>query len=138
MITLKWSNAYSTGHKWIDDEHRELLDTLVAIDADLTAREFQKSNVDCLLLRERMRKHFRREERFLADAAFPRLREHISTHQEAEQKVEKIIGDCCEDCSKGLKIECVRRWIEAILNDVLLADLDFKSHLQHKNITPRD
>lgn len=138
MAVLKWSNAYRTGHKAIDREHRELLDTVSVIETELTTHHFQESNVDCLALREQLRRHFQGEERLLADVAFPRLQEHVSTHEAAQRKVKNIIGECCEDCSKGLKIECIRRWIEAILDDVLLADLDFKSYLQHKNIVPKD
>lgn len=138
LSSIKWSNAYQTGHKGIDREHRELLDTVTAIEAELTACHFQKSNVDCIALRERMRSHFQAEERLLADAVFPRLREHVSTHEAALRKVKTMIGECCEDCGNGLKIECIRRWCEAILDDVLLADLDFKSYLQYKNIVPKD
>ena len=85
-----------------------------------------------------MRSHFQGEERLLGDSAFPRLQGHVSTHEAALQKIQNIIGECREDCANGSKIECIRRWYEALLDDVLLADLDFKSHLQFKNIVPKD
>ena len=43
MTSIRWSNAFRTGHKNIDREHRELLDAITSVDAELTARRFKKS-----------------------------------------------------------------------------------------------
>jgi len=138
LAALKWLDAYKTGHEAIDHEHRGFLDAINLIETELTACHFQESHADCLALRERLRSHFQSEEQLLADVAFPRLDEHVATHEAAQQKIKEVIGECGEDCSKGLKIECIRHWTEAILDDVLLADLDFKSYLQYKNIVRKD
>ena len=132
MSTIPWLKSFEVGNEAIDRDHRALIDGVNALEAALVAGDFVSANALCHGLRGRMRSHFEREERLLRDADFPRIREHVLTHATARHEIEGILDECRENCAGGLQIGCTSRWCVAVIRHVLMADLDFKSHLEER------
>lgn len=137
MPTIPWLRSFEIGHDTIDGEHRALVDAANAIEAELAAGRFESANAQCVALRERLRRHFKHEEKLLRSAGFARAGEHARSHEVARAEVDGILAGCAENCRIGLAMGCTARWCVAILHHVLIADLEFKSHLEHKSIARR-
>ncbi len=134
MPPIQWLDSFEIGHGEIDGQHRRLVDELAALEGALTAGQYETANAKCRALRRQLESHLKHEEQFLADLGFPRLVEHLESHATALRKIEGILAECRENCPNGLKLDCTTRWYAAVLHHVMLADLDFKSHLQTKGI----
>lgn len=134
MPTIPWLESFSIGHGKIDEEHRALIDATNAIDAELAAGRSGSAKAQCRALRAALQKHFKHEEKLLREAGFPRVGDHIRGHTDARDEIDRIVGDCAENCRVGPTIGCTARLCVAILNHVLIADLDFKSYLQDRGV----
>lgn len=130
MATIPWLKSFEVGNEAVDRDHRALVDAVNGLEAALRAGDFATANTLCHTLRGRMQYHFDREEQLLRDAAFPRLKDHVLTHAAARREIESVLGECRETCARGLQIGCTSRWCVAVVRHVLMADLDFKSHLE--------
>jgi len=129
MASLHWLDSFATGNIEIDRQHRRIVAVLNETEADLGAGDFAAANRCCHSLRDLLQDHFAHEERLLAEAEFPRLRSHIGTHAAARGGVEALLAECAEKCELGAKVGCIGRWCTLIVSHLLMADLDFKSHL---------
>ena len=134
MPPIQWLASFEMGHGEIDRQHRQLVDELVGLEGELAAGQCDTANARCRALRHQLESHLKYEEQLLADLGFPRLAEHLESHAKALRKIDVILAECRENCPNGLKLDCTTRWYAAVLHHVLLADLDFKSHLQTKGI----
>jgi hemerythrin-like metal-binding protein len=134
MPTIRWVESFEIGHERIDREHRELLEGAMAIEEDLDSGRYEEARERCRTLRGRLESHFVYEERLLTEIDFPRIEAHLQTHEEARRKTESIFSECCENCAMGERVACVTRWCVVVLDHVLMADLDFKSHFQNRSL----
>jgi hemerythrin-like metal-binding protein len=134
MPTVTWSESFNTGSQSIDRQHRELFDGIDALEKYFAAESFGASNARCRALREQLWTHFAHEEALLRETDFQRLEAHAATHALARRKIEGILSQCHENCRNGTRIGCVAHWLVTLLDDVLLPDLDFKSHLEAENV----
>jgi|SRR5450631_568252 hemerythrin len=121
MALLTWSNENSVGIQAMDEEHRELFDTINELhDAVLSAEE-EREQTGLLLRRlvESARNHFSSEESIIAATNYPELSEHSQQHQSLIEEVEELAARFEQD---GL-----------VLNDRSLNFLHywFNDHLQN-------
>jgi hemerythrin len=87
MNTLKWQDEYSLGIKELDDQHRNLLQFInILIEKKDDSPESGALSEDIILLIHYAYTHFATEERYLIEAKFPDLHQHIIEHVDFIQK----------------------------------------------------
>ncbi len=86
MAKLTWSDKYAVGVHAIDDEHKELVDTVREIESAMV----QSADTGALLqkLVASASSHFADEEAMMRDRKFPGLAIHVANHQRLMEKVE--------------------------------------------------
>jgi hemerythrin-like metal-binding protein len=143
VADIPWLQSFTIGHADIDRRHRQLLETLNAMNAAREACDLKAARACCHGLREQLRQHFDAEEQLLRGSNFPRLDEHLETHDAAWRVIGLASGDCLGEGGRKSQGDCqlmsehngcAERWTHAILRHVILADLDFKSHLQAQKL----
>ena len=132
MTDLSWHEFLKIGVEFIDNDHKKLLhimqDTKKAIEDD-----DQKKCVRLLtsLLKE-AREHFSREEKFLSEAKYPGLDEHIIYHQTLLLKAHTT-KKICEGIQSDHDLEkCFDGMAQFLIDDILKGDIMFKSFLQYE------
>jgi hemerythrin len=81
MESLKWRNEYSVGAKDIDDQHRNLLDTInTLLEEQSDKYEESKFSPALFTLIHYAYTHFATEEQYLLHVHFPDLNNHILEH----------------------------------------------------------
>lgn len=82
MPSLTWSDEYCTHIRVIDDDHKNLFEIANALqDAYLKNRGHERISRAIVLLNNYVNDHFDREERFLEQAGFPDIEQHIKLHK---------------------------------------------------------
>jgi hemerythrin len=128
MAFISWIEDYETGIASIDEQHRQLVDIVNRFDD--AARRGRGSRVMNDILNELIgytQEHFAHEEKLMADAGFPGLKQHQACHRQLLQKVERLHFDYARD---GRRVttevrELLRYWVQShILND----DMAFMRH----------
>ena len=91
-----WDNAYSVGFEPIDDQHKELVKMVNELfegckqGGPAAAKAFlQTVNRAAVYARE----HFSNEDKYMEQAAFPKLREHRKEHDDFLNTVMQLIQD---------------------------------------------
>jgi hemerythrin len=80
-IFMEWSDAYNTGVKTIDDDHRGLFDVVNHYYNSVHRGDAQASLDAILDLLDRyIQEHFTREERLMSEIGYTRLKEHKKRH----------------------------------------------------------
>jgi hemerythrin len=90
---MSWSNKFSVGVKTLDDQHRNIIESLNELHA--AAMKGQMKEVAGSLLAKLIsyaREHFSAEERLMESAKFPGLAEHRAKHQELAGKAGVFIS----------------------------------------------
>ena len=81
MRTLEWQENYSVGVKELDDQHRSLLDTInTLLEEQQDKYEAAKFSSTLSSLIHYAYTHFATEERYLIQANFPDLKQHVLEH----------------------------------------------------------
>jgi len=130
---IPWLESFEIGHAEIDRQHRQLIGALNALRSRLAGGEFDNARIDCLVLRDLLHRHLGYEERLLREVAFPSLDEHLASHHAARRALDLLLSDCHDECRIGLSVDCPNRWVDLVLRKLILADLEFKSHLQARS-----
>ena len=88
MAELTWDDKYSTGVREIDDEHKELFDTLREIDSAIS-RKADAAETGAFLkkLTAATSKHFADEEAMMHKTKYPGMTLHIANHQRLMEKL---------------------------------------------------
>jgi hemerythrin-like metal-binding protein len=82
---------------------------------------------------QKFAEHFASEERTMERAGFPGLAAHQAQHQELRVKMIEI----CERSRKGYFAEAqdLQGFFDSIVDDMLRADLPFKTYLNHQGMS---
>ena len=136
MVRIEWSPSYEIGVATIDDDHQSMVSLLglywdaVAADdryrCDELAAEFMAS-ADA---------HFAREESILADAGYPDLADHEDFHQGLWARSAAIMGRLGKAPAVSLEA-CFDELVTLLLADILVGDMQFKSHLEMRGVARR-
>ncbi|WP_374301925.1 hemerythrin family protein [Ferrovibrio sp.] len=132
MSVFKLPMVAEFGFGNIDAEHQDIADCIN--DCLVTAA---KGN-DALplqhltMLRQKMAGHFRNEEALMEDLGFPLLAPHRGHHRNILDKLDRLQADCAR--KGGVSLNDVRGFLEGLIEDVLHADLPFKTFLYEREI----
>jgi hemerythrin len=81
MKTIEWQDSFTVGVKELDDQHRSLLNTINALLEDQRdTYDASKFSPALSSLIHYAYTHFATEERYLVQAHFPNLKQHVLEH----------------------------------------------------------
>jgi len=134
---LEWRESFSVGIPAVDDDHRRMIAVLNEITASLEEKDYAR----CEELFDRFIKlaadHFQREERYLYAANYPQAAEHSSHHG----RLLVMAGEVRERCRQLIKAdqmsECFNDMVAFLVDDILGADIQFKSYLDEYHVDRR-
>jgi hemerythrin-like metal-binding protein len=130
MSIFKLPLAAEFGFDSIDAEHQDIAD---CINACLVAAS--KSNVaphQLVTLRAKMAAHFVHEEALMDELGFTLLLPHRQHHRQILDRLDRLQAACAERGEVALND--VRMFLDGLIEDVLQADLPFKTFLYERNI----
>ena len=134
MSEFKWSKGFDTGNEVIDEHHRRLMARVNEMEALINKGGGGDALDACHQFRAQIRDHFAAEEDLLRAAEFTRLDDHIASHAETEEELNQVISSCGEACINAGSSACVKKLGTTLLEHFVRGDLDFKSHLQTRNL----
>ncbi len=91
MTIAAWNHRYETGIELIDAQHKTLFETLNRLSRafrDGTSSQHAEEGVDALLAYTL--EHFRTEEAFMRERAYPGLAAHAAEHERLAQKAREL------------------------------------------------
>ncbi|GAA0810571.1 hypothetical protein GCM10009111_01720 [Colwellia asteriadis] len=127
---IKWSDDYSIGIEYIDQDHKKLLHLLnqfsIAYDY-AQCEEFEREALEELVSYTKY--HFKREEKLMADYDYPGLAEHQEEHQAMIDKVEEYAHIYNEQGHDSLKqvTNLITFWL---INHINESDKEYSRYLQ--------
>ena len=134
MPSIQWSKSYDTGNEVVDRHHRRLMARVNKMEALIDKGNGGEAIGSCHKLRVEIRDHFAEEEDLLKAAEFPRLDDHVASHDKTQEKINQVISNCGEACINSGSSACVNELGLILLDHFVRDDLDFKSHLQTKHL----
>jgi len=126
-MSFELSESYLTGVRHLDDDHRELVARINAID-ELERAKNNTALVGALLeFKKHFVEHFRREEADLKRVKYPKLNSHTKHHAETIVALERLIRsvECGEQNADSVAGRCFHELIAA----VILQDMQFLNWL---------
>jgi hemerythrin-like metal-binding protein len=132
MSVFKLPMVAEFGFGNIDAEHQDIADCIN--DCLVTAAKGDDALPPhhLMMLRQKMAGHFRNEEALMEDLGFPLLAPHRGHHRNILDKLDRLQADCARKGRIGLND--VRGFLEGLIEDVLHADLPFKTFLYEREI----
>lgn len=130
MADLLWHDFLSIGVDFIDNDHKQLLNTMVAIKSAIEADDKNKCVTLLTSLLKEARDHFSREEKYLLEVKYPGLEEHKIYHKELLIKADTTKRICEGIETKHDLKECFDGMANFLIDDILRGDIIFKSYLQ--------
>lgn len=127
-------NSWLIGHAAIDEDHRNLISVINSLADAIEANDHKKCDELFTAFLEMAHKHFEREEAVLREAAFPNYDSHCKYHQELIEQSAEVKKLCLEQKDEKLLQGCFEKLMAYLIDDVVRADLEFKSHLYEKGI----
>jgi len=130
MNKLQVTPGILTGHPLVDREHEGLIiltntciDNLLEDDQVSCSRNLEK-------LGNLLSKHFDNEEAIMHELNYGNVHSHSNHHQQAFGKYEAVGQSCKLDCRNE---ECIIDVKFLLIDDLIAADMDFKSYLSEIN-----
>ena len=87
----EWKEEYNLGIKIIDEQHREIFESICELDSAAEVRA-EKEAIDGILtsILEVSRKHFECEEGYFKEFGYGKAEEHAKLHDMFENRIEKL------------------------------------------------
>ncbi|HEY1472461.1 MAG TPA: bacteriohemerythrin [Pseudolabrys sp.] len=94
MALLQWKDHYSVGIDAVDHEHKELLELINRLHAELTATG-EKLSAEAFFgdLYKGISAHFALEERFMRERGYDQLAQHKADHERLLDEIRDIMDD---------------------------------------------
>lgn len=127
---IKWTDEYSIGIEYIDQDHKKLLHLLnqfsIAYDY-AQCEEFEREALEDLVSYTKY--HFKREEKLMADYNYPGLIEHKEEHQAMIDTVEDYVKIYNKQGHDSLKqvTNLLEFWL---INHIKESDKQYRDYLQ--------
>lgn len=135
MSVIEWNKGYSVGVAIFDEEHKKLiaiinqLQTAIAAGVDkLALQRISDSLVEYTLM------HFRHEEMYFDDWAYPEAAEHIAIHAELRRQVFEYRKQIMEKDSAVLAEELVQFLSDWLTEHILVDDRKYGTFLFEKGL----
>lgn len=93
MAELTWDDKYVVGVEAIDEDHKELFETVGELESAVTRNA--EAAETCVLLQKlavATAKHFANEEALMREAKYPGLALHVANHQRLTEKVQAFVA----------------------------------------------
>jgi len=135
MVKMVWRDAYSTGIRVIDEDHKMLfsiINNLVdEIDSGSTLDSRKISSV-LEALNAYVASHFTREERFLEQFGYPELANHRHSHDALRNQLGTISNDYRTD-PDSIDLQALSMFLMKWLSEhILKSDMDYVPYLLGK------
>ncbi len=118
MSRLEWDERFDTGIAPIDEQHRELLETINEIDAKLVQLgRFLSGRKEMLEIIGRLahyaEEHFTEEEAIMAQCAYPDLDAHRQEHRHFRELIQRLERQYADGASKvpEMTLEFLTSWL---------------------------
>jgi len=132
MKKMNWRQAYATGIRMIDDDHKMLfsiVNNLVDEVNEETASDPRQIGSLLEALTEYIDSHFSREELFLEQYGYPRLNEHRDGHDALRHQIDSISNDY-QTTPDSIDLEKVCIFLTGWLSEhILKSDMDYVPYL---------
>jgi len=94
MTLLKWKSAYSLGIPSVDLEHREMIEMINRVYAELGDKA-EPDEIESVLedIYAGIASHFALEERHMKNANYPEYRQHKDEHEELLDQIRDMMDD---------------------------------------------
>ncbi len=136
MVEL--GSSFVLDYKPIDNDHRRLIEIINHVLAAIDAGKPEECETLVPDFIEFAKAHFKREEAFLKKVGYPNLRHHYDHHRALDGKMEEMLRLSNSAGESQLARESLRReLVYFLMDDVINADLDFKSFLADQGIAEK-
>lgn len=132
MATFELPPVTKFGFGTIDTEHVDIADRINACLLAASADELPLDPRLLVALREKMLGHFLSEEALMERLDFPLLSQHRLQHQKILAAVDQILSGSA--ASNRVDLDVVLVFLDGLIEDVLHADLPFKTYLYERGI----
>jgi hemerythrin len=100
MALLQWKDQYSVGIDAVDHEHRELIDLINRLHAELTSKGTSTEAFFGDLLKA-ISSHFALEERFMRDERYDQLAQHKADHERLLDDIRDMMDEFIGEAEAG-------------------------------------
>jgi hemerythrin len=135
MSFLEWDKSYSVGVAIFDDEHKKLIaiinqlhDAVVDGVDRLALQRISDNLVEYVLM------HFRHEEMYFADWAYPAASDHIASHTKLRQQVFEYRKQIMEKDSAILAQELSHFLRDWLIQHIMVEDRKYGDFLARKGL----
>jgi hemerythrin-like metal-binding protein len=132
--SLEWRDSFSVGIPAIDDDHRRMIANLNAIGVALSQGDFGTCETLFSQFIDVAADHFNREEKYLFASGYPGAADHADHHK----SLLVIAGQVRDRCRRLIELsettECFNGLLSFLVDDILRADIVFKSYLDEKGL----
>ncbi len=133
MVEL--SPSFELEYQPIDNDHRRLVEMANEITRALDDGRTEEPARLVPDFVDFAKKHFRREEAFLEKIGYPQLQKHYHHHRELNAKMDTMVrlSETARD-SEVARESLSKELVFFLMDDIINADLDFKSFLADKGL----
>ena len=135
MSFMEWTDKFSVGVAMFDGEHRKLIgmindlyDGIAAGAGEAALRRVSDDLVEYAFM------HFRHEEMYFDDAAYPHAEEHAATHADFKRLVFEYRDRIGRDDNAELAVEMLKFLRGWLAHHILVEDKKYGAHLNAKGI----
>ena len=127
---LEWEDKYSVGVKIIDDQHRQMFDTINQLISAVSSSPTEEvvTNIISSLV-EYKKFHFATEEKYFKEFNYEGAAEHIAQHQLFNDKLSALVEKCGADYMV-LAFELVDFLEDWLIDHLLTVDQAYKECFQ--------
>lgn len=116
----------------IDAEHQAIADCINDCLVVAAKNRHALPPAQLMVLRQKMAGHFANEEALMESLGFPLLAPHRGHHRQILDRLDRLQASCAE--KGGVDLNDVRLFLDGLIEDVLHADLPFKTFLYDRGI----
>ena len=131
MARMEWDNSLSVGVPEIDDQHKELIRRLNAVEDAVVAHEGEREVARTLdFLTEYVDFHFAAEEKLMAERSYPGLESHRVRHAALKETLADLVRDFDEEGATINIAQSIRTFlVNWLTRHIRSVDREFSSYL---------
>lgn len=134
MDIIKWRESYQTGIKSMDEQHQKLIELINKLYRVIRKEESSDSIKEVLdEMNKYAAKHLKEEEAILRTNDYPDYANHIATHQNYLDKLEKLMAEAKEENEAAVNDTYVflRQWW---MGHIVAEDQKYGDFLKSKGV----
>lgn len=134
MALLEWRDEYSVGIRFLDEEHRHLINIINSLHAAMKNRTSQRAMEEILsALEDYAATHFLHEEELMTVHSYPALTSHRRQHQRFVSSLNAFQRDLAESTSISVKVfNFLSQWLR---QHIMSQDKLYSSYLTKRGAT---